>query len=91
MGASRKDGDRHFRLATKLDPNDGGIRLAQAVSLLGDDGKKHATTALALSKASEMGRGSAYAKAVSDWSAALAALLSSGKTNEAEALALKIF
>ena len=91
MGASKKEGDQFYSRAKKLDPTDGGIRLAHAVSLLGDDGRKHAQSALAMLRGNDAVRGNAYSKLVAERSAALETLLASGKTVEAEQLALKIF
>lgn len=90
-GASRQKGDALFAEAAKVDPDDPGIRLTEAVALLGTKDEAATKRASSILNALPARGASAYTQLVAAQAAQLAQLLRSGRTDEAQERSLAIF
>lgn len=90
-GASRARGEALFADAARLDPADGGVRLAHVVALLGDPAAAEAARARGILRALPGGDGSPYHQLVATQAAQLARLLDEGRVRAATDRALALF
>lgn len=90
-GASRQKGNALFAEAAKLDPNDPGIRLTEAVALLGAGDEAATRRASSLLDTLPMRGANPYTQLVATQAAQLVQLLRAGRTDEAQARSLAIF
>lgn len=90
-GASRNKGDALFAEAVKLDPDDPGIRLTEAVALLGTRDEAATKRAASILNALPARGTTPYSQLVATQAAQLSQLLRSGRADEAHTRSLAIF